>query len=131
GGRLRAVDAASAAHLGTDVGLGTLMSVLLSGGMVTTASQSRLASVRSGDGRIVEIGDLAPRPGEEVVDCTGCLVLPGGIETHTHLDLEAMGTVTADDLASGTRSALAGCTTTVPDLATHFHGESLLHGQTE
>ena len=105
-----------------------MRSVLLSGGMVTTATQSRLAAVRFSDGRIVEIGDLAPRPGEEVVDCSGCLILPGGIETHTHLDLEAMGTVTADDFASGTRSALAGGTTTVLDFATQFHGESLMEG---
>lgn len=93
--------------------------------MVTTATQSRLASVRSSDGRVVEIGDLQARPGEEVLDCSGSLVLPGGIETHTHLDLEAMGTVTADDFATGTRSALAGGTTTVLDFATQFHGESL------
>ena len=59
------------------------MSILLSGGMVTTATKSLLAAVRFSDGRIVEIGDLAPRPGEEVLDCSGCLVLPGGIETHT------------------------------------------------
>src|SRR5450759_2995710 len=98
------------------------MSVLLSGGMVTTATRSRLAAVRFSDGRIVEIGDLTPRPGEQVVDCSGCLVLPGGIETHSHLDLEAMGTVTADDFATGTRSALAGGTTTVLDFATQFHG---------
>lgn len=103
-------------------------SVLLRGGMVTTATQSRLAAVRFSDGRIVEIGDLTPWPGEEVVDCSGCLVLPGGIETHSHLDLEAMGTVTADDFATGTRSALAGGTTTVLDFATQFHGESLMDG---
>ena len=104
------------------------MSVVLSGGMVTTAVQSRLAAVRFSDGRIVEIGDLTPQLGEEVVDCSGCLVLPGGIETHSHLDLEGMGTVTADDFATGTRSALAGGTTTVLDYATQFHGESLMEG---
>ena len=104
------------------------MSVLLSGGMVTTATESRLTALRFSDGRIVEIGDLSPRPGENVVDCSGCLVLPGGIETHTHLDLEAMGTVTADDFATGTRSALVGGTTTVLDFATQFHGETLTEG---
>jgi dihydropyrimidinase len=104
------------------------MSVLLSGGMVTTATQSRLASLRFSEGHIVEIGDLAPRQGEKVVDCSGCLVLPGGIETHSHLDLEAAGTVTADDFATGTRSALAGGTTTVLDFATQFHGETLMEG---
>jgi dihydropyrimidinase len=104
------------------------MSTLLSEGMVTTATESRLAALRFNDGRIVEIGDLSPRPGENVVDCSGCLVLPGGIETHTHLDLEAMGTVTADNFATGTRSALAGGTTTVLDFATQFHGETLTEG---
>jgi dihydropyrimidinase len=104
------------------------MSVLLSGGMVTTARQSRLAALRFSHGHIVEIGDLEPLPGEEVVDCGGCLVLPGGVETHSHLDLETMGTVTADDFATGTRSALAGGTTTVLDFATQFPGESLTEG---
>ena len=104
------------------------MSILLSGGMVTTATQSRLAAVRFSEGHIDEIGDLTPQPGEEVFDCRGCLVLPGGIETHSHLDLEAMTTITADDFASGTRSALAGGTTTVLDFATQFHGESLMQG---
>lgn len=103
-------------------------SVLLTGGMVTTATRSWPAAVRLEDGRIAEVGDLVPLAGEEVVDCDGCLILPGGIETHTHLDLEAMGTVTADDFASGTRSALAGGTTTVLDFATQFHGESLMDG---
>ena len=104
------------------------MSVLLSGGMVTTAAGSRLAAVRFSGGRITDIGDLVGRLGEEVVDCSGCLVLPGGIETHSHLDLEAAGTVTADDFATGTRSALAGGTTTVLDFATQFHGETLMEG---
>jgi dihydropyrimidinase len=104
------------------------MSVLLSGGMVTTAQQSRLAALRFSDGHIVEIGDLEPLPGEEILYCGGCLVLPGGVETHSHLDLEAMGTVTADDFATGTRSALAGGTTTVLDFATQFPGESLTEG---
>jgi len=104
------------------------MSVLLSGGMVTTAAGSRLAAVRFSGGRITDIGDLVGRLGEEVVDCSGCLVLPGGIETHSHLDLEAAGTVTADDFATGTRSALVGGTTTVLDFATQFHGETLMEG---
>ncbi len=70
---------------------------------------SRLAAVRVDGELVVEVGDLTPRPGEEVVDCSGCLVLPGGIESHCHLDLECgPGLVTADDFATGTRSALAG-----------------------
>ncbi len=104
------------------------MSLVLQGGQVVTTSGSRVAAIRFDGERIAEIGDLTPRPGEEVIDCSGCLVIPGGIETHSHLDLEAGDTVTADDFASGTRSALAGGTTTVLDFATAFPGETLMAG---
>ncbi len=102
--------------------------MLFTGGTVVTAQAAAPAAVRVVDGVVSEVGDLTALPGEEVVDCHGCLVLPGGIDTHTHLQLESMGTVTADDFGSGTRSALAGGTTTVLDFATQFHGESLAQG---
>ena len=73
-------------------------------------------------------GRSTPAPEDEVVDCTGCLLVPGGIDTHTHLDLEAGPILTADDFATGSRAALAGGTTTVLDFATQFHGESLQRG---
>ena len=105
------------------------MTTLLRGGTVTTAAASRRADVRVDGDLVAEIGDLAPLPGEEVLDCTGCLVLPGGIESHCHLDLECgPGLTTADDFATGTRSALAGGTTTVIDFATQFHGQTLAEG---
>lgn len=105
------------------------MTTLLTGGQVVAAEGSRPADLRI-DGDVVSaIGDLRPQEGEQVLDCTGCLLLPGGIDTHTHLDLECgPGLVTADDFASGTRSALAGGTTTVLDFATQFHGETLAYG---
>lgn len=104
------------------------MSTLFTGGTIVTATAATAAALRVIDGRVAQIGDLSALPGEEVVDCRGLLVLPGGIDTHTHLQLESMGTVTADDFASGTRSALAGGTTTILDFATQFHGESLAQG---
>ncbi|HEX2704162.1 MAG TPA: hypothetical protein VHM65_00235, partial [Candidatus Lustribacter sp.] len=105
------------------------MALVLTNGLVTTATESRRADVLVVDGRIGDVGDLTPGPGDEVLDCTGCLVLPGGVESHCHLDLECgPGLVTADDFASGTRSALAGGTTTVIDFATAFHGQSLAEG---
>lgn len=85
-------------------------------------------SVRLAGGRITAVGRLEPEAGEEVLDCTGCWVLPGGVESHCHLDLEAGEEVTADDFATGTRAALAGGTTTVLDFATQFHGQSLATG---
>ena len=104
------------------------MTVLLHGGTVVSATQSLLADVRIVDGVVTEVGRLAPGPDDEVVDCSGCVLVPGGIDSHTHLDLEAGTMVTADDFATGTRAALAGGTTTVLDFATQFHGESLQHG---
>ena len=104
------------------------MTLVLTGGTVVSATGSQLADVRIVDGLVTEVGPVAPAPGDDVVDCTGCLLVPGGIDTHTHLDLEAGPLVTADDFATGTRAALAGGTTTVLDFATQFHGESLQRG---
>ena len=105
------------------------MSVLITGGTVVTPRGSTQASVRIDGETITEIGDLTPLPGEEVVDAAGCLVLPGGIDSHTHLELDCgPGLVTADDWASGTRSALAGGTTMMVDFATQFHGQTPLEG---
>lgn len=105
------------------------MALVLTNGLVTTAAASRRASVRVVDGRISAVGDIEAEPGDDILDCTGCLVMPGGVESHSHLDLECgPDVVTADDFASGTRAALAGGTTTVIDFATQFHGESLAEG---
>ena len=103
-------------------------SQLLKDGFVVLPEETLRADIRLQGEIIREIGDLQPQPDEEVLDCRGLYLLPGGIETHTHLQLESMGTVTADDFASGTRAALAGGTTTVIDFATQFHGESMAQG---
>lgn len=102
---------------------------VLYGGRVVTADRTVEAAVRIVDGRVTEIGAPTPAPGEDTIDCAGCLLVPGGIETHTHLDLECGPELTTvDDFASGTRAALAGGTTTVLDFATQFHGQSLQEG---
>lgn len=104
------------------------MGLVLVGGQVVTATGVRRADLRVEGERIAEIGDVRPGGGDDVLDCAGCLLLPGGIDSHTHFDLEAGGGHTADDFASGTASALAGGTTTVIDFATQFHGETLTQG---
>ena len=102
---------------------------LLQGGLVVTPDGIiEGGSVRVQGETIAAVGLLEPERGEDVLDCAGCVVLPGGIESHCHLDLEAGAEVTADDFATGTRAALAGGTTTVLDFATQFHGQSLATG---
>ncbi len=103
-------------------------SILLKDGFIVLPEKTLEGSIRICCETIIALGDLTPLEDETVIDCSGCYLLPGGIETHTHLDLESMGTVTADDFRSGTRSALAGGTTTVIDFATQFHGESMARG---
>ena len=102
---------------------------LLYGGRVVTAERSIDAAVRMRDGIVTAVGDLTAEPGEEALDCSGCLLVPGAVETHTHLDLDCgPGLTTIDDFATGTRAALAGGTTTVLDFATQFHGQTLTEG---
>ena len=102
------------------------MTRLLRGGRVVTPDGVLDGgSVRIDGESIAVVGMLDPAPGEDVLDCTGCVVLPGGVEPHCHLDLEAGDLVTADDFRTGTRAALAGGTTTVIDFATQFAGQSL------
>jgi dihydropyrimidinase len=92
-----------------------MTTVIKNGTLVAPGGKIR-ADLCMGDGKIAEIGaDLA---GDRVCDASGCLVFPGFIDAHTHLEMPVAGTVTADDFPSGTRAALAGGTTTILDFAT-------------
>ena len=100
------------------------MSTVIKGGTIVTADLSYVADLRIEDGRITEIGpDLK---GDTVLDASGCYVMPGGIDPHTHLEMPFMGTYSADDFESGTRAALSGGTTMVVDFALPSPGQGLL-----
>ena len=103
------------------------MTLLVRGGTVVTAEQSFRADVLCRDGVIVAMGpDLAVPAGAVVVDAGGLLVMPGGIDPHTHMELASMGTVTSEDFFSGTAAALAGGTTSIIDFVTPPPGVSPL-----
>lgn len=93
-------------------------------GTIVTADLTYKADVLIEGGKIIEIGQGLS--GDEVLDATGCYVMPGGIDPHTHLEMPFMGTYSSDDFESGTRAALAGGTTMVVDFALPNPGESLL-----
>ncbi len=103
------------------------MTTVIRGGTVVTADLSYTADVLIDNGRIVEIGDNLK--GDETLDATGCYVMPGGIDPHTHLEMPFMGTYSTDDFESGTRAALSGGTTSVVDFCLPAPGQSLLEAR--
>ncbi len=89
------------------------MSTVIRNGTIVTHDLTYKADVRIENGIITEIGpDLK---GDTELDATGCYVMPGGIDPHTHLEMPFMGTYSSDDFESGTRAALSGGTTMVID----------------
>jgi dihydropyrimidinase len=99
---------------------------LVVNGTVTTASDSFVADVGVRDGKVVAIGSGLPRENtKRVLEAKGKLVLPGGIDVHTHLDMPFGGTTSADDFETGTRAALYGGTTTLIDFAIQYKGQTL------
>ena len=99
-------------------------STVIKGGTVVTADLSYVADVKIENGQITEIGPNLT--GNTTLDSTGCYVMPGGIDPHTHLEMPFMGTYSADDFDSGTRAALAGGTTMVIDFALPAPDQSLM-----
>ncbi|WP_295536094.1 dihydropyrimidinase [uncultured Thioclava sp.] len=100
------------------------MTTVIKNGTIVTADLTYKADVLIEGGQIIEIGpDLK---GDESLDATGCYVMPGGIDPHTHLEMPFMGTYSADDFESGTRAALAGGTTMVVDFVLPSPGEGLM-----
>ena len=93
-----------------------MSTVIIRGGTVVNADASVRADVLCEGGRITAVGpDLQAPAGAVVVDAGGALVMPGGIDTHTHMELPFMGTVTMDDFFTGTAAGLSGGTTSILD----------------
>lgn len=86
------------------------MKKLLRGGFVVTPRGSRRADVLLDGEKIAQVGHISPAEAKsaEVTDVSGCYLFPGFIDAHTHFDLDVCNTTTADDFASGTRSAIRG-----------------------
>ena len=81
------------------------------------------ADLSAESGRIAAVGGTLPY--DESWDAEGCLLFPGFIDSHTHLEMDTGSTVTADSFASGTAAALAGGTTVILDFATQDRGHTL------
>ncbi|KAM9310444.1 dihydropyrimidinase [Pholidichthys leucotaenia] len=104
-----------------------LQRILIKGGKVVNEDCSVVSDVYIEDGKIVEVGaNLHIPAGARVIDATDKLVIPGGIDTHTHMEFVFMGTRSVDDFHIGTKAALAGGTTMIIDFVIPQKGKSLL-----
>jgi dihydropyrimidinase len=94
------------------------MTTLIRNGTVVTAHDTRAADILIEGEKIKDIAHGLPvDAATQVIDATGMLLLPGGIDVHTHLDMPFGGTTSADDFETGTKAAAFGGTTTLIDFA--------------
>jgi dihydropyrimidinase len=104
------------------------MKTLIRNGRVVTAVDDYRADVLI-EGEVVSvIGARLDVEADRVIDAAGKLVIPGGIDPHTHMELPFGGTQASDDFRTGTIAAAFGGTTTIIDFAVQYKGEALRQG---
>jgi dihydropyrimidinase len=101
------------------------MTTLIKNGRIVTAVDDYHADILIDGGTIVTIGKLIEANADTVIDARGRLVIPGGIDPHTHMELPFGGTAAADTFETGTIAAAHGGTTTIIDFAVQYKGQSL------
>src|SRR4051794_10433144 len=98
---------------------------LIQGGRVVGADGEYDADVLVTGERITAVGAIEAPHGATVVDASGCLVLPGLIDNHTHLSMPFMGMRSSDDYDTGTQAAAAGGVTCLVDFAIQQEPDNL------
>src|SRR5918996_297812 len=106
-----------------------MSTTLVKNGTVVTGSDRYDADIFIDKGVVTLIGQGLNLPADMVVDASGKLVMPGGIDVHTHLDMPFGGTTSADDFETGTIAAAFGGTTCLVDFAIQYRGQALRQGQ--
>lgn len=103
-----------------------MLDMIVAGGRVVLPDAVAELDIGISDGRIAALGHNLG-PARETLDASGRIVLPGGVDTHCHMDQPPWrGMTTADDFDSATLSALCGGTTTVMPFVMQLRGQSLL-----
>lgn len=102
------------------------MKTLIKNGNVVTAVDNYAADILIEDDKVSVIGRRLDMEADKTIDASDKLVIPGGIDPHTHMELPFGGTSASDDFRTGTRAAAHGGTTTIIDFAVQNHGESLI-----
>jgi dihydropyrimidinase len=104
------------------------MKTLIRNGRIVTAVDDYLADILIENETISTIGAKLDIAVDRVIEAKGKLVIPGGIDPHTHMELPFGGTQSSDDFRTGTIAAAHGGTTTIVDFAVQTKGESLISG---
>ena len=97
---------------------------VIRGGTVVTASDAAPADVLIDGETIAAVGRIG-EVDAEVIDATGCFVLPGAVDNHTHMKMPFGGTWSIDDYDTGTQAAAAGGTTSIVDFCIQVHPDGL------
>lgn len=106
----------------------SVMKTLIKKGRIVTAVDDYVADIFIDGETVTTIGRSLDMEADVVIDAAGKLVIPGGIDPHTHMELPFGGTQSSDDFFTGTRAAAFGGTTTIIDFAVQTKGESMTAG---
>ncbi|MFN3823318.1 MAG: dihydropyrimidinase [Pseudorhodobacter sp.] len=99
--------------------------LIIAGGIVVGPDGRGAADVVIRGDRVISVGDATGLPGRRI-DAAGQLVMPGGVDSHCHIEqLSGAGLMNADTFETATRSALAGGTTTTVSFAAQHPGMNL------
>lgn len=104
------------------------MKTLIKNGRIVTAVDDYNADILIEDEKVSVIGATLDVEADKIIDASNKLVIPGGIDPHTHMELPFGGTSSSDDFHTGTRAAAFGGTTTIIDFAVQNKGESMIQG---
>ena len=104
---------------------------VIRGGTLVTVDGQRRADILSRNGQVVEVGRAIRTSQAAVIDASGMLILPGGVDMHVHLtpvERRTRARQWADDFASGSQAAAAGGITTVGNMSVPRPNERLQDG---
>jgi len=91
------------------------MALVIKSGTIITSSETFEGDILIEGEKIKSVGNRIDATGNEIIDASGKLIFPGGVDPHTHFDLPMFGTVSSDDHYTGHKAAAFGGTTTVID----------------